>query len=91
MTRASSEGLANGTQAAVEKLAEQPAGTASAITSAVDEAFTFALSNTLWVPAGLCAVGGILCWAFVRPSSRSEPSRAATPPPHHSHVGRFHL
>lgn len=85
------EGLAVGTESARQKLAEQPAASATAISEAVDEAFTFALSNTLWVPAGLCAVGAVLCWIFVRPARPGDPSRAATPPDRHRHRGRFHL
>ncbi len=85
------QGLAAGTESAQAQLAEQPAPTAAAITDAVDEAFSFALSNTLILPTVLAALGTALCWWFVRSPEPGAGSEAATPPPHHDHRGRFHL
>lgn len=85
------QGLAAGTESAQAKLAEQPASTAAEITAAVDDAFAFALSNTLLLPTVLAGVGAVLCWRFVRSPRSDAPGSAAIPPDHHSHRGRFHL
>ncbi|MBK5116154.1 MAG: MFS transporter [Thermoleophilia bacterium] len=82
------EGLAAGTASAQAKLAEQPAALSDAISSAVDEAFSFALSNILWFPIGLTAVGTILTWIYVANPPRSG---STAPPDQHRHRGRFHL
>lgn len=83
------EGLVSGAASAQAKLAEQPASTATAIADAVDEAFAFALSNTLLFPAAVAAVGAGLCWWFVRTDDGEE--APTEPPAHHRHRGRFHL
>ncbi len=49
------------------------------------EAFTHALSSSLWIVVGLTVVGGILTWAFVRDPDPAEPKH----PLHHHR--RFHL
>lgn len=82
------EGLAAGTASAQAKLAEQPAALSGAISSAVDEAFSFALSNILWFPIGLTAVGTILTWIYVANPPRSG---STAPLDQHRHRGRFHL
>jgi EmrB/QacA subfamily drug resistance transporter len=49
-----------------------------------DAAFAHGLSNALWVAVGLCVLGAILTWAFVRAGERPD-----RPTPTHHH--RFHL
>jgi EmrB/QacA subfamily drug resistance transporter len=83
------EGLANGTPSAVAELARQPAERADAISSAIDGAFTYALSNMLIFPLALTAAGAVLTWLYVR--SPEPAGSEAVPPPHHRHRGRFHL
>ncbi len=55
-----------------------------------DTAFTAGLSTAMWVLVGLCAVGTVLTWAFVRDS----PPEGAIPSEdlhHHQHHRRFHF
>jgi EmrB/QacA subfamily drug resistance transporter len=84
------EGLAAGTETAQARLAEEAPARAAAITEAVDEAVAFALSNALLLPAALAAIGGVLCWAFVRGGDERS---VAEPKAHHHHWprGRFHI
>ena len=83
------EGLSNGTPSATAELARQPAERADAISTAVDEAFTYALSNTMLFPLALTVVCTVLTWIYVR--SPDPPGSEGKPPPHHHHRGRFHL
>jgi EmrB/QacA subfamily drug resistance transporter len=59
--------------------------------------FSAAVGGSTWVLVGLCAVGAVLTWAFVRDPARTgpDPAVAGDPPPaelhHHSHHRRFHL
>jgi hypothetical protein len=59
--------------------------------------FAAAVAGSTWVPAGLCAVGVALTWAFVRDTDPPgpDPAVAGDPPPtelrHHRHHRRFHL
>ncbi len=81
-------GIASGVLAMVRVMA----GTVGlAVTGAVfrallgdDGSFADAVAGSTWVLVGLCAVGAILTWAFVRDSGRPAP----TPHRHHRH---FHL
>lgn len=82
------EGLSAGTPSAESELASQPASTVSAITDAVDQASSYAISNMLWFPIGLTAIGAALTWKFVRSTGATAP---ASPPDQHRHRGRFHL
>jgi MFS family permease len=52
-------------------------------------AFSDGLSGATWVLAGLCALGTILTWAFVRSAKPAEPDPDALV--HHQHHRRFHL
>jgi EmrB/QacA subfamily drug resistance transporter len=56
----------------------------------VDTAFTAGLSAATWVLVGLCALGALLTWAFVRdsPPGGAIPSEELR---HHQHHRRFHL
>ncbi len=98
------EGLAAGIPSAQAQLADQPDGVAAAVTRGVEEAFSFALSNTLWIPAGIAAVGSALAWALIRDPEEvaegrgggedvhtSGPDGPAEPPDRHRHRGRFHF
>jgi EmrB/QacA subfamily drug resistance transporter len=82
------EGLANATPSALAELARQPSERAGALLAGVDDAFTYALSNMLWFPIGLTALGALLTWLYVRAPGAGE---GATVPDHHRHRGRFHL
>jgi EmrB/QacA subfamily drug resistance transporter len=59
--------------------------------------FAAAIAGSTWVPAGLCAAGVALTWAFVRDTDPPgpDPAVAGDPPPtelhHHRHHRRFHL
>jgi len=59
--------------------------------------FADAVGGSTWVLVGLCAVGAILTWIFVRDPhpAGSDPAVAGEPPPdrlhHHMHHRRFHL
>jgi hypothetical protein len=84
------EGLANGTPTAVHRLAEEPEEEATAISGAVDEAFSDALAASLWIVVALTALGATLTWRFVR----SPEADAAAPDParaEHQHHRCFHL
>ena len=48
-------------------------------------AFASAMSASMWLLVGLCAVGTVLTWAFVRASDDT-----AVPPEHQAHR-HFHL
>ena len=91
------DGLLVGSESARRTLAAQGASLADRIADAVRETFTYALSNAIWVLAGLAAVGAVLTWAFVRtaPAAGPDPAVAGDPPPqelqHHVHHRRFHL
>ena len=93
------EGLAAGTASAQEKLSEQSSSVAAAITTAVDEAAAYALSNTLWLAIGLSGVGAILAWSYIRSPESAAPAAADStpseplpePPEHPAHRFRFHL
>jgi EmrB/QacA subfamily drug resistance transporter len=56
-----------------------------------------AVAGSTWVAAGLCAVGAVLTWAFVRDPEAPgpDPAVAGDPPAdelrHHRHHRRFHL
>jgi hypothetical protein len=81
------------------------AGTvALAVTGAVFHAvlagggsFAGAVGDSTWVLVGLCALGAVLTWRFVRDPERPgpDPAVAGSPPPaqlhHHRHHRRFHL
>jgi EmrB/QacA subfamily drug resistance transporter len=56
----------------------------------VDTAFTAGLSTATWVLVGLCAVGTVLTWAFVR-DSPPEGEIGAEDLEHHQHHRRFHF
>ena len=49
------------------------------------EAFTSALSSATWLLVGLCAVGTVLTWAFVRSSDDAAVA------PEHQARHHFHL
>jgi EmrB/QacA subfamily drug resistance transporter len=61
------------------------------------DSFATAIAGSTWFPAGLCAVGVVLTWAFVRDAHPPgpDPAVAGDPPPselqHHRHHRRFHL
>ena len=59
-------------------------------TQSPSSAYTSALSGAMWVLVGLCAIGTVLTWAFVRTSGDPD----AVPPErleHHQHHRRFHM
>jgi hypothetical protein len=47
---------------------------------------SFALSRSLWLVVGLCAIGTALTWWLVRSPERVE-AVAAAPPARHGHHG----
>jgi EmrB/QacA subfamily drug resistance transporter len=55
------------------------------------------VAGSTWVAVALCAIGGVLTWAFVRDPGHPgpDPNVAGNPPPsalqHHAHHRRFHL
>jgi predicted MFS family arabinose efflux permease len=49
--------------------------------------FAAAIADSTWVVVGLCAVGAILTWMFVRDPGRPPEGE----PQHHMHHKRFHL
>jgi EmrB/QacA subfamily drug resistance transporter len=59
--------------------------------------FTDSIAGSTWVAAVLCAIGGVLTWAFVRDPGHPgpDPTVAGNPPPnalqHHYHHRRFHF
>ncbi len=61
------------------------------------DSFTDSIAGSTWVAVVLCAIGGVLTWAFVRDPGHPgpDPNVAGNPPPsalqHHSHHRRFHL
>ncbi|MDX6602450.1 MAG: hypothetical protein QOF13_1652 [Solirubrobacterales bacterium] len=61
------------------------------------DTFTGSIAGSTWVAVVLCAVGGVLTWAFVRDPGHPgpDPAVAGNPPPsalqHHTHHHRFHL
>jgi MFS family permease len=61
------------------------------------DSFAAAVAGSTWFPAGLCAIGVVLTWAFVRDTKPSgpDPAVAGDPAPgelqHHRHHRRFHL
>jgi EmrB/QacA subfamily drug resistance transporter len=65
--------------------------------SALGDAFAYALAHATWILVGVTAVGVILTWAFVRDPETAgpDPTVAGSPPPeelqHHHHHRRFHL
>jgi EmrB/QacA subfamily drug resistance transporter len=88
------EGLANGTASAKAELASQPPELANRISDAVADAFSYALSTTLWFPALLVAIGAAITWAYVRgPDEEQEyPSVGSWAHAHlHWRRGRYHL
>ena len=61
------------------------------------DSYAEAIAGSTWFAAGLCAVGGVLTWTFVRDPGTPGPDPAvAGDPPHeqlrhHRHHRRFHL
>ena len=61
------------------------------------DSFAAAIAGSTWVVVGLCAVGAVLTWAFVRDPEPPgpDPAVAGDPAPeqlrHHQHHRRFHL
>jgi EmrB/QacA subfamily drug resistance transporter len=61
------------------------------------DSFTDAIAGSTWVAVGLCVVGGVLTWVFVRDPQRPGPDAAVAGKPapsalqHHAHHRRFHL
>ena len=59
--------------------------------------FATAIGGSTWILVGLCLLGAVLTWAFVRDaeSPGPDPAVAGDPPPaqlhHHCHHRRFHL
>ncbi len=59
--------------------------------------FAAAVAGSTWFPAGLCALGACLAWAYVRDPERPgpDPAVAGEPAPdelrHHRHHRRFHF
>jgi EmrB/QacA subfamily drug resistance transporter len=62
-------------------------------TQAPLSAYTSALSGATWVLVGVCAIGTVLTWAFVRTSvdPAAAPAVPADQLEHHQHHRRFHL
>ena len=61
------------------------------------DSFADAVGGSTWVPVGLCALGTVLTWAYVRDvrPAGPDPAVAGDPHPaelqHHQHHRRFHL
>jgi len=61
------------------------------------DSFADAVGGSAWVPAGLCALGTALTWAFVRDPEPPGPDPCVAGEPqaaelrHHQHHRRFHL
>ncbi|HEY0390248.1 MAG TPA: MFS transporter [Solirubrobacterales bacterium] len=61
------------------------------------DSFTDSIAGSTWVSVGLCAIGGVLTWIFVRDPQRRGPDPAVAGKPslgalrHHTHHRRFHL
>ncbi|MBN9623474.1 MAG: hypothetical protein J0H06_11065, partial [Actinobacteria bacterium] len=59
--------------------------------------FAGSVAGSTWLSVGLCALGAILTWGFVRSPAEegSDPAVAGEPAPvdlqHHAHHRRFHL
>jgi len=59
--------------------------------------FSASIAGSTWVSVGLCALGTVLTWAFVRDPERPGPDRSVAGKPHpralqhHFHHRRFHL
>jgi hypothetical protein len=78
-------------------LALAATGAAFHALQASGDSFTASIAGSTWVAVALCALGGILTWAFVRDPGHpgSDPAVAGKPAPsalrHHFHHRRFHL
>jgi EmrB/QacA subfamily drug resistance transporter len=55
----------------------------------LDTAFTSGLSGAMWLLVGLCAMGTVLTWVFVRDTSPAA-AVASADLQHHQHHRRFH-
>ena len=78
-------------------LALATTGAAFHALQASGDTFTASIAGATWVSVGLCTLGGVLTWAFVRDPVSPGPDRsiAGKPQPrhlqHHAHHRRFHL
>ncbi|HRV60309.1 MAG TPA: hypothetical protein P5138_06735, partial [Solirubrobacterales bacterium] len=87
------DGLLAGSDSARDSIANDPASVQQQIESIAREAFTFALSNSIWVLVGIAVVcTGLTAWLVEPKEPTSELPEAAQQLEHkHHRFGGFHL